>query len=106
MAFKQFKVFNDGQRLNATASSYKGKIFIHILAQTLRMLMCVAASGHKAEGKVLPGESFDKAMLILRNLQASRPAGRGIYIVKEISKKVRDLFDLFDVPYPKKHVKN
>ena len=106
MAFKQFKVFNDGERLNATASSYKGKIFIHILAQTLRMLLCVAAAGHKADGRILPGDSFEKAMLCLKKLQASRPAGRGIYIVKEISKKTRDLFDLFDVPYPKKHVKN
>ena len=39
-------------------------------------------------------------------LQASRPLGRGIWIVKEIPKKTRDLFDLLGVAYPKKYVKN
>ena len=42
----------------------------------------------------------------LQTLQASRPAGRGIWIVKEIPKKTRDLFDLLGVAYPQKHVKN
>ena len=105
-AFKQFKVLNDGERLNATGSSYKGKIFIHLLAQTLRMMLSVSAAAHKAEGKVLPGESLEKAMLQLKKLQATKPAGRGIYITKEIPKKTRDLFELFCVPFPKKQIKN
>ncbi len=105
-AFKQFKVLNDGERLNATGSSYKGKIFIHLLAQTLRMMLSVSAAAHKAEGKVLPGESLEKAMLQLKKLQATKPAGRGIYITKEIPKKTRDLFELFCIPFPKKQIKN
>ena len=104
--FRQFKVLDDGERLRATASSYKGKLFIHLLAQNLRMMMTVAASKHKADGKVLPGDSITKAMLQLQKLQASKPAGRGVWIVKEIPKKTRDLFDLFKIAYPKKQVKN
>ena len=106
VAFKQFKVLNGGERLYATGSTYKGKIFIHLLAQTLRMMMCVSAAGHKADGKVLPGESLEKAMIQLKKLQATKAPGRGTYITKEIPKKTRDLFDLFGIPYPKKHIKN
>jgi len=45
-------------------------------------------------------------MLQLKKLQATKPAGRGIYITKEIPKKTRDLFELFCVPFPKKQIKN
>ena len=68
--------------------------------------MCVTAAGHKAEGKVLPGESLEKAMIQLKKLQATKAPGIGSYITKEIPKKARDLFDLFGIPYPKKHIKN
>ena len=90
----------------ATGTSYKGKLFIYMLAQTIRMMMCVCASNHKPDGKVLPGDSFDKAMLQMQKLQATRPAGRGIYIVKEIPKKTRDLFETFKIPFPKKQIKD
>lgn len=105
-AFRQYKVLNDCNRLNCSATSYKGKILLHLIAQSLRMIMCVSAGHHKAEGKILPGDSLFKAMLQLQHLQASRPAGRGVWIVKEIPKKTKDLFDLMDIPYPKKIVKN
>lgn len=106
--FRQFKVLNDGERLMATGTSYKGKIFIHLIAQTLRMIMMVRACKHNAAGKnnILPGDSLVKAMLQLQKLPASKPAGRGVWITKEIPKKTRDLFDLFGIPYPKKIVKN
>ena len=68
-----------------------------MLAQAIRMMMCVTASNHQPNAKVLPGDSFDKAMLQMQRLQASRPAGRGIYIVKEIPKKTRDLFETFKI---------
>mgnify|MGYP006920286876 FL=1 len=106
-AFRQFKVLNESDRKYATGTSYKGKLFIYyMLAQTIRMMMCVCASNHKPDGKVLPGDSFDKAMLQMQKLQATRPAGRGIYIVKEIPKKTRDLFETFKIPFPKKQIKD
>ena len=70
------------------------------------MMMCVCASNHKPDGNVLPGDSFDKAMLQMQKLQATRPAGREIYIVKEIPKKTRDLFETFKIPFPKKQIKD
>ena len=105
-AFRQFKVLNESDRMYATGTSYKGKLFIYMLAQTIRMMMCVCASNHKPYGKVLPGDSFDKAMLQMQKLQATRPAGRGIYIVKESPKKTRDLFETFKIPFPKKQIKD
>lgn len=66
-AFRQFKVLNESDRMYATGTSYKGKLFIYMLAQTIRMMMCICASNHKPDGKVLPGDSFDKAMLQMRN---------------------------------------
>lgn len=105
-AFRQFKVLNESDRMYATGTSYKGKLFIYMLAQTIRMMMCVCAFNHKPDGKVLPGDSFDKAMLQMQKLQATRPAGRGIYIVKEIPKKTRDLFETFKISFPKKQIKD
>ena len=43
----------------------------------------------------------------LQTLQAEKPAGRGIWwILKEIPKKTRELFELLNVPLPKKIVKD
>jgi hypothetical protein len=105
-AFRQFKVLNEGERLYCTQTSYQGKIFVHLLAQTLRMIMSVSVTHNETRDNKLPGDSLPKLMLQLQKLQASKPAGRGIWIVKEIPKKTRDLFDLLNVAYPKKQVKN
>ena len=105
-AFREFTVLNDADRLYCTQKSYKGKIFIHLLAQTLRMMMSVAITKNQTEDNKLPSDSLNKLMLKLQTLQASRPLGRGIWIVKEIPKKTGDLFDLLGVAYPKKYVKN
>ena len=105
-AFRQFKVLNGCDRLQATNLTYIGKLFIHLIAQSLRMMMTVKACSHKADGKVLPGDSLNKAMMQLQKLQASKPAGRGVWIVKELPKNTRELFELFDIQTPKKQVKN
>ena len=76
-AFRQFKVLNESDRLYATSTTYKGKLFIFILDQTIRMMMYITASNHQPNAKVLPSDSFDKAMLQMQRLQASRPASRG-----------------------------
>ena len=81
-------VLNESDILYATGATYKGKLFIYMLDQTIRMMMCITASNHQPNAKILPGDSFDKAMLQMQRLQASRPAGWGIYIVKEIPKKL------------------
>ena len=70
------------------------------------MMMSVSVTRNQTADNKLPSDSLNKLMLKLQTLQASRPAGRGIWIVKEIPKKTRDLFDLLGVAHPKKHVKN
>ena len=87
-AFRQFKVLNGADRLYCTQTSYKCKIFIHLLAQTLRMMMSVSATRNQTADNKLPSDSLNKLMLKLQTLQASRPLGRGIWIVKEIPKKL------------------
>jgi hypothetical protein len=105
-AFRQFKVLNNAQRLQCTQTSYKGKIFIHLLAQSLRMIMSVSAHKNQTTDNKIPNQSLTKLMMKLQTLQVEKPAGRGIWIVKEIPKKTRDLFELLNVPLPKKIVKD
>ena len=78
-AFRQFKVLNESDRLYATGTTYKGKLFIFMLDKTIRMMMCITASNHQPNAKVLPSDSFDKAMLQMQRLQASRPASREVH---------------------------
>ena len=51
-AFRQFKVLNGADRLYCTQTSYKGKIFIHLLAQTMRMMMSVSATRNYDSGSL------------------------------------------------------
>ena len=84
-AFRQFKALDDGRRLMATGASHKGKILLHLLAQGLRMMAMVRLQdkGNSLKGK-LTGDLLVKAMRILRKLQASRPAGCGAWLTKEL----------------------
>ena len=61
-----------------TQTSYKGEIFIQLLAQTMRIKMSVTVTRNQTEDKKLPSDSLNKLMLKLQTLQASRPQGRGI----------------------------
>lgn len=87
IAFRQFKVLNEAQRLHCTQRTYKGKIFIHLLTQSLRMMMSVSAKKNQTKDNIIPNESLTKLMMKLQTLQADKPAGRSIWIVKESPKK-------------------
>ncbi|MDD7021652.1 MAG: hypothetical protein PUI29_03695 [Aeromonadales bacterium] len=90
-------MLNDGRRLMATEASYKGKILLHLLAQGLRMMAMVRLQdkSNSLKGK-LPGDSLVKAMRILRKLQASRPAGRGAWLTKELPRSTRELLQAWE----------
>ena len=49
VAFRQFKVLNGGDRLYATQTSYMGKLMVHIIAQSLRMVMTVQAKRRETQ---------------------------------------------------------
>ena len=53
----------------------------------MRMIMSISVTRNQTADNKLPSDSLNKLMLKLQTLQASRPAGRGIWIVKEIPKK-------------------
>ena len=106
-AFRQFKVLDDGRRLMATEASYKGRILLHLLAQGLRMMAMVRLQNknNSLKGK-LPGDSLVKAMWILRRLQASRPAGRGAWLTKELPRSTRELLQALGVGLPGRILKD
>ena len=106
-AFRQFKVLDDGRRLMSTETSYKGRILLHLLAQGLRMMAMVRLQdkGNSLQGK-LPGDSLVKAMWILRKLQASRPAGRGAWLTKELPRSTRELLQALGVGLPGRILKD
>lgn len=106
-AFRQFKVLDDGRRLMATGLSYKGRILLHLLAQGLRMMMMVRQKdkANSLKGQ-LPGDSLVKAMWIMGKFQASRPAGRGAWITRELPRACRDLLQALGVGFPNRILKD
>ncbi len=68
-------------RTNVVADPFEA----HPLAQGLRMMAMVRLQDKcsSLKGK-LPGDPLVKAMRILRKLKASRPAGRGAWLTKEL----------------------
>lgn len=100
MAFRQFKVLNSGARLYATESTYVGKLMVHLIAQSLRMIHLITAQKNQKGKLQIPGNSMDKAMAILGRVRACRPAGRKNWITREIPKKARDVFELLGINLP------
>lgn len=99
-AFRQFKVLNEGARLRTTQTSYIGKLMVHVLAQTLRMILQITAQKNKNAENKLPGDSLTQAVYCLQRVRAIRPGGRAYWVMKEVPKKARDIFTLLGVPVP------
>lgn len=104
IGFNQFKNHTSGSRLYSTGKSYVGKLFIHILAQSLRMMMLMALK--KENAQYLFKNSLENAFWQLRKLMAEKPKGRNAWILKEIPKKTRDLFDILNIPTPPKIIRD
>jgi hypothetical protein len=99
-AFRQFKVLNEGARLRTTQTSYIGKLMVHVLAQTLRMILQITAQKNRNAENKLPGDSLTQAVYCLQRVRAIRPGGRAYWVMKEVPKKARDIFTLLGVPVP------
>ena len=97
-SFQQFKNQTAGDRLYATSSTYMGKLFVQILAQSLRLMMRMACRRNETATNRLPSNSLTKAFMQLRYLKANKPTDRNAWKTKEIPKKIRDLFNLLGVP--------
>lgn len=98
-AFNQFKNQTDGSRLFSTQTTYMGKIFVHIIAQSLRMMLYMNAKriSEKNKSLKLPDQSITKALRLLRTVMAERPIGANHWILKPLTKKQRELLSLLDL---------
>lgn len=99
LAFRQFKDYNEGTRLHATETTYRGRLLIHVLAQSLRMIHTKSIRRKDCTIKI-PGNSLDRVIRILKSYRAVRPAGRIYWVGREVSKRTRDMFELLNLPTP------
>lgn len=106
VGFNQFKNQTAGARMFATNSTYVGKLFIHTLAQALRMTMLMKVKRSDLPGNPLPKDSLEKAFWQMRKLMADKPIGRNAWIVKEVPKKTRNLFEALELPLPTRLLKD
>lgn len=106
IGFNQFKNQTSGARMYTTNSTYVGKLFIHTLAQALRMTMLMKVKRSELPGNPLPKDSMEKAFWQLRKLTADKPIGRNAWIVKEVPRKTRNLFEVLELPAPTRLLKD
>lgn len=106
IGFNQFKNQTAGARMFATNSTYVGKLLIHTLAQALRMTMLMKVKRSDLPGNPLPKDSLEKAFWQMRKLMADKPIGRNAWIVKEVPRKTRNLFEALELPLPTRLLKD
>ena len=97
--FNQLKNEVGGSRLEATESTYRGKLFIFSLAQALRMSMLVTASKKKKLNPKakLPDDSLRKTIVQLQALQARKHRTTDAFILGMVPKRYRDLLALIGI---------
>lgn len=100
VAFRQFKVLNGGDRLQATQTSYMGKLMVHIIAQSLRMAITVQAKKRETQELKLPDNSVEKLLKALKRVRAVRTATRATWVVEPLTKKTQDMLELLNLPKP------
>ena len=94
--FNQLKNEIGGSRLEATESTYRGKLFVFSLAQSIRMsMLCTASRTTKKNPKLkMPEESLRKLTVQLQGLQARKHRTTSALIVGTVPKRYRDLLSL------------
>ena len=100
VAFRQFKVLNGGDRLQATQTSYMGKLMVHIIAQSLRMAITVQAKKRETQELKLPDNSVEKLLTVLKKVRAVRAPTRSTWVVEPLTKKAQDMLELLNLPKP------
>ena len=97
--FNQLKNEVGGSRLVATETTYRGKLFIFSLAQSIRMSMLrtAAETVQKNPKLKMPEESLRKLIVQLQGLQARKHRTTDAFIVGIIPKRYRDLLTLIGI---------
>lgn len=95
-AFRRFKHSNGNSRLLATESSYRGKLFIYLLSESLRMMLGKAA---RESGANLPDNSLDRYLSRIDGLIARRRGRK--WRVDIVSTRQKDVFAKLGVVPPR-----
>lgn len=95
-AFRRFKVDNQSSRLRATNTAYLGKLFVYLLAESIRMMLGTMA---RANGQSLPGNSLEKYLSRIDGVVA-RQRGRK-WRVDLLSTRQKEVFERLGAPIPR-----
>ena len=104
--FEQFKNWLDGDRLRCTEKTYLGKLFVCTLATSLRLMMMHQAHvNEKALNLKVPNNSMDVLFGKLRLIKAEKRKDANAWVVRQLTKKQRELFALLSLELPPKVLK-
>lgn len=82
--------------MQATQTSYMGKLMVHIIAQSLRMAITVQAKKRETQELKLPDNSVEKLLKALKRVRAVRTATRATWVVEPLTKKAQDMLELLN----------
>ena len=101
----QYRIFKndiEGDRMNATQTSYAGKLFVFTLATSLRSRMgTTMRSVAQAKNAKVPNNSLDTVLMELAKVTLRRRGESLLWRPDMFTKKQREYFALLDVIPPK-----
>lgn len=100
--FNQMKNWVDGDRLRVGAQAVQGKMFVTVLATTLRMMMLFRAKSvlEQKPGYRIPNDSIDCLLKTLELVKADKRKNANAWVRNMISAKRRRCFELLELPEP------
>ena len=105
MVERDFRIFkNDvgGDRIRGTKATYIGRLFVFILATSLRMMMLHQAKANETPDNKIPENSLDDVLEYLDHLYAEKRGDANAWVVRTPTKKQRNMFALLGVDPPPK----
>lgn len=95
-SYRVFKNQIEGDRMLATQTSYRGKLFVFTLATCLRTMMRVKAEAQAKEFDLkIPGNSLSQVFEILRGVTMQRWGSTDSWRINMLTRKQRECFALF-----------
>ena len=97
--FQQLKNEVGGDRLRATETTYRGKIFLYSVAQAVRMSILQTAKAISIQNKELslPDDSLTRALAQLNRLQERLHRSTSVFVAGPVPRKFRDLMQLLGI---------
>ena len=94
--FSQYKNWVDGDRLRCTNKSCLGKLFVCTIAASLRLMMMSRAQTNAKTAGLKNSQRFHGCVLMakLRGIKAEKRRNANAWVVRQLSKKQRDMLAL------------